>query len=183
MSKLMSDLNNLSTSRKVQGSIIVEEEPVAQPKDPIVNNHKGIYILSFLVIVLIALSTLSMAASIKTYVQLEESWADSKVILGTLNKQGKDIAFLRSLMTDNNLEELARISALTDQIKEFNSAVKENEKEISEIQTAANLIRNSTQSSIDELKFSDSLILKKVSLLNDKVNDAMKYNSTILSTY
>jgi len=183
MSKLMSDLNKLDDTRNMQGSIVVEDEPIIQERPNPTYNHRDFYILSFLMIVLIALSALSMSTSLKTYTQMEESWADSKEIINTLDRQQKDIEVLRSLLKDNSSDEFVKISDLNNQTREFKNAIKEKEQELYDIKIATNTLKGSMQDSIDELKMSNTLMLKKVKQLNDQVNESMKYNSTILSTY
>ena len=52
MSKLMSDLNNLNVSRKDDRGVIIEEAQENQEQAHVVPEYKGIYFLSFLMILL-----------------------------------------------------------------------------------------------------------------------------------
>ena len=57
---------------------------------------------SIILYVLIGISVFSMSISLKTYSQLETSWADSKAILLQLNQQGSELSILQSLISSNN---------------------------------------------------------------------------------
>ena len=129
-------------------------------------------------ILLIGFSVLSMAISLKTFSQLEESWADSKATLEALSNQQNDIVALKSLISDGAVEELAGIEDLKVQINELKVAVKNREDEFSEMRVAYNDLKVSTQESIDKLQLSDQLMLKKFSLLN---NQFQKYSEEKLS--
>jgi len=183
MSKIISDLHNLNDARKKQGDIVVEDNQEDQEQVSVVREHKGIFILSFLLVVLIGISAFSMSISLKTFAQLETSWAYSKVILQTLSEQVDNIENLKLLIADNTSEELAQISKVNDQFKELKVVMKDRKQEQADIKVAHNNLKTSMLNSLDELKAADDLILKKFTLLNDKVNDTLKYNSTFLSTY
>jgi len=183
MSKLMSDLNNLNVSRKDDGGVIIEEAQESQEQVHVVPEYKGIYFLSFLMILLIGFSVLSVSISLKTFSQLEASWADSKTILETLNKQQNDIAALQSLITDNTTEELAQIEDVEDQINELKVAIKNREDEFSKMQVAYSNLKTSTQESIEELLLSDKRMLEKYNILNDQVQKFNEDNLFISNTY
>jgi len=187
MSKMMNELNHLKESREIQNGIVIEDTQNNQELTQVVHEHKGIYFLSFLIIVLIALSAFSLSASLKTFTQLEASLMDSKIILHTLNEQGIDIKFLESLITDNTSAELARIDELknqmNDQMNELNIAIKGREKKFDGMRVAHNNLKTSIQDSLYELKMSDKLMLKKYILLNERVEKLNDANSFILNAY
>jgi len=187
MSKMMDELNNLSESRKIQNGIVIEDASKNQEQIQIVREHKGIYVLSFLIIVLIALSASSLSASLKMFAQLETSLTDSKIILHTLNQHGVDIKFLETLIIDNTSAELARIDGLknqmNDQMNELNIAIKGREKEFDDMRIAHNDLKASIQDSVYELKMSDKLMLEKYIRLNERVEKLNDANSFILNAY
>jgi len=183
MSKIASDLHNLGESRKKSGGITIEDSPEKPEQAPVVSEHKGFYLLSILLIFLIGISAFSMSVSMKTYSQLETSWADSKVIIQTLNRQGEDIQALQALIVDNSSEELAQIGGINTQIKDLNDSIEERKEELDELKVAHNEMKADVERSIDKLIIADDLILKKYSLLNQKVRDAVKYNDSLLNTY
>lgn len=187
MSKMMNELNNLGESRKIQNGIAIEDAKKNQEPIQVVREHKGIYFLSFLIILLIAFTAFSLSVSLKTFTQLEASLTDSKIILHTLNEHGVDIKFLETLITDNTSAELARIDELknqmNDQMNELNIAIKGREKKFDDMRIAHNDLKASIQDSVYELKMSDKLMLEKYILLNERVEKLNDANSFILNAY
>ncbi len=167
MSKLMSDLNSLNVSKKMDEGVIIKETLEDQERIQTPPEYKGIYFLSFLILLLIGFSVLSMSISLKTFTQLETTWADSKAILETLNRQQNDIVALQSLITDRTSEELAQIEDLKDQVNGLEVVMQNREDEFSEMKVVYNDLKVSTQASIEELQLSDKLMSKKYILLND----------------
>lgn len=183
MSKLISQLNSLKESRKVGEGVLFEEAQEDQEQIPVVSEYKGIYFLSFLIILLIGFSVLSMSISFKTFAQLEATWADSKTILETLNRQQNDIAALHSLITDRTSEELAQIEDLKEQISGLEVVIKSREGGFFEMKVVYNDLKVSTQKSIEELQFSDRLMVKKYIFLNDQFEKFREENFFISHTY
>jgi len=183
MSKLMSDLNSLNESRKENEDFIIEEVQENQEQVHVVPEYKGIYFLSFLMILLISFSVVSLSISLKTFSQLEESWADSKTILSTLNKQQKGIAALQSLITDTADERLAQAEDVTARINELKVVMKGRENELFDMKVAFRGLKSSTQKTIDKLKLSDELMLKKYILLNDQFEKFREESLFISNTY
>ena len=183
MSKLMSDLTNLSESRKADGNIIIEEADSNPAETLVAPEYKGIYFLSFLMILLIGFSVLSMSISLKTFKQLEYSWVDSKAILETLSKQQKDLAALEMLITEKSTGEFVQVESLKTQMNELKVSANKKEKEFSEIKNSYNDLKISTQKSIKELQLSSKLILDKYILLNDQVQKFNKDNLFSSNTY
>jgi len=183
MSKLMSDLNSLSESRKMDEGVIIEEVQENQEQIQTLPEYKGIYFLSFLMILLIGFSVLSISISLKTFTQLEATWADSKAILETLNRQQNDITTLQSLITDRASRELAQIKDVKGQINELKVAIKNREDEFSEMRIAYNDLKVSTQGLIEELQLSDQLMLKKYIILNNQFQKFSEDNLFISNTY
>ena len=171
MSKLMNELNRIDESRRAHNNIIVDDTPEqpAQAQVHVVKEHKVIYVIAFLVVVLVALSVVSMSASLKTFSQLENAELASSVVLKTLAKQSNAIQSLEALITDKNSEELARIDELRDQMKELNVVMMEREKGIMEMAGDLKTLKNSMEDSVDDLKMSDRLMLKKYITLNTRV--------------
>ena len=189
MSQLMNKLNSLNKTRRVDKGIVIEEaqetqeDQETQEKVQVVSQHKGIYFLSFLMVLLIGFSVFSTSISLKTFSQLEETRAGSKAILKTLSEQQKDIVALRLLIADSTSKELVKIEDVGDQVKELKVAIKNREDEISDMKVAYNSLKESIQGSIEELEFSDKLILSKYILLNDQVKKLNDENLWIFNTY
>jgi len=177
----MSDLNSLNETRKDDDSVIIKDAQEDQEQAHIVPEYKGIYFLSFLMILLIGFSVISLSISLKTFTQLEASWADSKTILETLRIQHKDIAVLHTLIADGAAEELAYNEDLKAQINELKAAIKNSEDEFSKMHVAYSDWKVSTQGLIEELKLSDELMLKEYTLLNDQFEKFSKESISILN--
>ena len=90
---------------------------------------------------------------------------------------------MRLLIADSTFEELAKIEDVGDQVKELKVAIKNREDEISDMKVAYNSLKESIQGSIEELEFSDKLILSKYILLNDQVKKLNDENLWIFNTY
>lgn len=189
MSQLMSKLNSLSESRKVGEGVLIEEtqedqeDQEDQEQIHVVSEYKGIYFLSFLIILLIGFSVLSVSISLKTFTQLEATWADSKAMLETLNRQKNDIAAIQSLITNRASEEFAQVEGLKSQINELKASIKNREGEFSEMKIAYSDWKKSTQELIDELQLSDKLMSKKYIYLNDQFEKFREENFFISNTY
>jgi len=183
MSKLVNDLHRLGHKRRKTDHIIVEDEAQAEIQMPVPAESKGNMVLNILIVLLIGLSAFSTSISLKTHTQLESTWGDSQAILKTLGKQGNEIAALQDLINENASKELARIDGVNERMQEVKAAVNEHSDEIDRLKTTLNDKDRVIRGMIDELQAADDEILKKFSLLNDKVNDSLKYNSAYLSTY
>ena len=183
MSKLMSDLNSLKVSRSGDSGILIENAPEIQEQNHFVPEYKGIYFLSFLMVLLIGFSVVSMSISLKTFTQLEGSWADSKAILETLNKQQKDIVALKELISDSASEELARFEDLGNRVNELKVAVESGKNEISEIKIAYINLKESLKDSINDLELADAKILNKFTTLNDHVQEMNEENLLNFNAY
>jgi len=179
----MSDLSSLNESRKADGGVLIEEAQADQEQIHGAPEYKGVYFLSFLIILLIGFSVLSMSISLKTLTQLETTWADSKAILQTLNRQQNDINALQSLITDKASEELAQIENVKGQIDELKFSIKRREDEFSEFKIAYSDLKVSTQESIEELQLSNKIMLKKYIYLNNQFQKFNGDNLFISNTY
>ena len=183
----MNELNSLNATRKIQNSIVVEDAANGPDQIKVISEHKGIYFLSALVILLIAASAFSLSISLKTFAQLEASLADSKIILQTLDQHSVDIRYLATLMTENTSTELAQLDALkahiNTEMQELIVAIEEREEEFADIKIAHNDLKTSMQDSLYELKMSDKLMLEKFISLNDKVEKLNNINTSILNAY
>jgi len=183
MSKLVSDLNNLNQSRKGTDNVIVEEAQESQEQVRVAPEYKGIYFLSFLMVLLIGFSVISMSISLKTFSQLEAAWDDSKTILKTLNNQKKDIAQLQVLVADKASKELVQINDVKSQINELKVAIKSGEDSFSQMKITLSDYNASIQESIEKLQLSDKLMLEKYVLLSDQFKKFREDNFFIPSTY
>jgi len=94
MSKIMNDLNRLNDSRKETDNIVIDEASESPEQVQPVGSSKRSYFLGFLIVLLIAISALSMSFSLKIFSKLEHSMKSSKTILLVLDKQGQAIKAL-----------------------------------------------------------------------------------------
>jgi len=200
MSRLMDDLKRLNETRKTESSIVVQdaEEP---RKAPVASNHKTVYFIGFLIVLIVALSAFSMTLSLKTLSRIESvegitastsaeilarlknSEMVSGSLLKTLKRQGSEMQALQALIAQQNEEELARIDGLKDRVKELKVALKEKEEEFEEIMFAHNSLKTSVQNSIYDLKAADKFIKDKQILLDGQVKKIVETNSYLYSTY
>jgi len=183
MSKLISDLNDLGKTRKMDEGVIIEESQENQEQVHANPEYKGIYFLSFLMILLIGFSVLSVSISIKTFSQLEASWDESRAILEMLSEQKMDITLLHSLIADNASEELAQINDIKVNMNELMVTMKNREDEFSEMKIVYGDFITSTEESIKALRMSDKLIMNQYILLSDEVQKLSDNNSFMLNTY
>lgn len=200
MSRLMDDLKELNENRKIESGIIIQDADEPK-KAPIASDHKTVYFIGFLIVLIVALSSFSMAVSLKTLSRIEsveEETAstsmkilarlkDSEIIsaslLESLKKQENELQNLQALITEQNKEELARMDGLKAQVKEVKIAIRDREVELEDLTFAHNTLKSSVEDSIEDLKISNKLMMDKHILLNDKVKKIVDSNMYLYSTY
>ncbi len=180
MSKMVNNLNQLSQSRKTQDGVVIDD--TSKTENPVNrgNDSRGVYFLSFLVVILIALSAVSMSVSFKTFVQVEESWADSTAILKALSKQTKEISDIKIIISGEADKRMSFVRSINKRISGLEEKLNDNGKEVSYLKANQEDLKSSVNDTIEDLKVSDNLMLKKYILLNDKVTQLNRWD--VLST-
>ena len=174
MSRMMDDLNRLSESRNEQNDIVVEETPkvsnveVSQPRDREIKLTK-IYAIAFLTIILIAVSTFSLALGLRNASQLVEVEIVSEGLRQALDAGEGNVLALESLMTDQGLERSAQILHAKHTVEELTISVKEGKTALAQGKIALakmtagykaddNALRNSMKKTTDDLKVADTFM-------------------------
>ena len=176
MSKLMSNLKDLDKNRKRQENIIVDEPQGQSGQVHIIREHKGIYFLSFLVMLLIACSAVSVSISYKTLAQMGDGHDKTELLFKTIKQQNSDLAGLKALIQKSEKNGIARMDTIKAQIHGLELSLKDREAQYTKLSMAHDELRSGLDKSIDDLKMSDSLLLNKVTQLNDKVKEIMETN-------
>ena len=182
MSKIMTDLNNLGETRKELGGII-KDDSQKNEQGTVIGKHKGIYVLSFFILVLIACSGFLISMSLKTLSQVEEAQIESNTMIQMLKNHGEVIEALEPLIADNAANDLVQWNALTSQLNDLKVGLRDLKKDFSDVKSGYHQFKTSTKKSLDELKTADQKILKKHNSLDKEFKKVIENNSFLLSTY
>jgi hypothetical protein len=200
MSRLMDDLNKLNEDRKIDGGIIVQDAEELK-SEPVATSHKSVYFIGFLIVLILSVSAVSMAISLKTLARIgsiekttastsakvlarfEHSEEISAGVLGALTKQDGEIQAMRVLMVDQNDAELARINDLKDQVTDLRATLRERDSEIYEMKIAQGTLESLIEDSVDDLKITDALMRQRHVELSDKVKKILDTNAYIYGAY